>query len=417
MKNRSVYIFIIFLFFITLNLYAKDVVVIDIKGIITSATTNFVKKGIVSAEKVNGILLLRIDTPGGLLSSTRNIIQLMFKSSVPVVSVVYPAGARAGSAGSFIVMASDYALMYEGSVIGAAHPVSITGKNIEGDMRKKVENDTVAFMKAIAEKRKRNVNNAVLMVTESKSFTAKEAYENGLIDGIVNSDDEIDKFLMDTFNFKSINYTFLKPTTFETIKFFLSDPNVLVFLLLITLLSLYLEIKFGGTFIFAGISIISFILFLIGLNIIPVNYFALLLFLAGIVLLIMEIFIPSFGLLALSSIVLIILGLNLLFRVNGNLGIKVAWYVIASIVLIIVILVLVIGKVIIKDYRKNPVTGAEKFKDLEGEIVYWDKGKGKVFVNGEYWDAVSDQKFKKGDKVKIKEVKGLILLVEKIKDE
>ncbi|MGA1847199.1 NfeD family protein [Deferribacter abyssi] len=417
MKNKSIFFSIIFLLFITLNLFAKGVIVIDIKGIITSATTNFVKKGIATAEKQDGILMLRIDTPGGLLSATRNIVQLIFKSNVPVISVVYPAGARAGSAGSFIVMASNYALMFEGSVIGAAHPISITGKNIEGDMRKKIENDTVAFMRAIAEKRKRDVSSAVLMVSESKSYTDKEAYKNGLIDGIVDSDKKIDSFLKDVFKLKIVNYIFVKPTTFERVKFFLSDPNVLVLLLIITLLSFYLEIKFGGTFVFAGVAIISFVLFLIGLNIIPVNYFALLMFLIGIALLVMEIFIPSFGLLAFFAIVLIILSLNLLYKVDGNLGIKVAWYVIATIVLIIVMLMLFVGKIIIKDYKRNPVTGAEKFKNLEGEVVHWGDNKGKVFINGEYWDAISDQIFKEGDLVKVKEVKGLKLLVEKAKDE
>ncbi|MGA1863352.1 nodulation protein NfeD [Deferribacter thermophilus] len=404
----------LFIFFVLINnSLSANLCSIKIDGVISPVTSKFIEQSVKKCENNDG-LIIYLNTPGGLLTSTRKIVQTIFTSKIPIITVVSPPGARAGSAGAFIVLASHYAIMFEGTNIGAAHPVSIFGKDIEGDMRKKIENDTIAFMKSIAEKRNRNIEKAILMVKESKSFTAKEAFEYKLIDKIVFNEQELKSYIKKVFKTENIEITKIEPTSYEKIKFFLSNPDVLVLLLFITLLSIYLEIKFGGTMIFAGIGVISFILFLIGLNIIPINYLALLILIGGIVLLILEIFVPSFGLLTISAIILITVGLNMLFKVNDSMGIKVSNYMIFTIILIILVIAFIIGKLIIKDFKRKPETGAEKLIGMIGEVVSWDDNKGKVFINGEYWDAISNKSFNKNDYIKVIDVKGLTLIVDKL---
>ena len=146
-----------------------------IDGVITDATASFIEANIKKAEQDNVPVLMYIDTPGGVLESTRKIVQTLLSAKVPVISYVYPNGARAASAGIFITMAAEFSAMSESSNIGAAHPVSSSGEDIKGDMAEKVLNDTTALIKTIAEKRGKNIETAVGMVTKSKSYTSSEA--------------------------------------------------------------------------------------------------------------------------------------------------------------------------------------------------------------------------------------------------
>ncbi|BAI80278.1 membrane-bound serine protease [Deferribacter desulfuricans SSM1] len=413
LKMKNKFILTLFIFFILVRYgISANLCAIKIDGVISPVTSKFIEQTIKKCENKDG-LILYLNTPGGLLTSTREIVQSIFTSQIPVITVVSPPGARAGSAGSFIVLASHYAIMFEGTNIGAAHPVSIFGKDIDGDMRKKIENDTIAFMKSIAEKRNRNIEKAISMVKDSKSYTAQEALKFKLIDKVVKNNQELNMYLKNIFN-DNIQIEEIEPTQFEKLKFFLSNPDILVLLLFITLLSIYLEIKFGGTFIFAGLGIISFILFLLGLNIIPINLLALLIFLSGILLLILEIFIPSYGLLTISAIILITIGLNMLFKVKGSMGIGVSIYMILTIIGLIGLIAFILGKVIFKDFKRKPETGSEKLIGMTAEVMQWDGKKGKIFINGEYWDIISEDDINVNDKVLVVDVKGLTLVVKKV---
>jgi membrane-bound serine protease (ClpP class) len=406
-------LFLLILILLSQNLFAKNVYFLEIKGVITPFTVKYIKGAIQKAENDSGFLVLKIDTPGGVLDSTRKIVQNIFESKAKIISFVSPQGARAGSAGTFIVLASDMAVMAEGTNIGAAHPVSVTGKDIEGEIGKKIENDTIAFMKSIAEKRGRNVQAATQTVLNSKSFTSSEALQSKLIDLIVNSDSELLKKIEEKYQEKNLSPVYIKPDIYEKISIFLSDPNVLMLLLIIAILSIFLEIKMPGTFVFAGIGISALLLFLFGINIIPLNYMALLLILAGIALLIMEIFIPSFGLLTFASVVSLVFGMKLLFDKEGNMGIGVSSMMIAVVVSIILLIALIIGRLVLKDFKKKPETGMEKLINMTGTVKVWNDKKGKVFLNGEFWDAVSEDTLSVGDTVQVTNYKDMTLYVKK----
>lgn len=406
-------LFLLILILLSQNLFAKNVYFLEIKGVITPFTVKYIKGAIQKAENDSGFLVLKIDTPGGVLDSTRKIVQNIFESKAKIISFVSPQGARAGSAGTFIVLASDMAVMAEGTNIGAAHPVSVTGKDIEGEIGKKIENDTVAFMKSIAEKRGRNVQAATQTVLNSKSFTSSEALQSKLIDLIVNSDSELLNKIEEKYQEKNLSPVYIKPDIYEKISIFLSDPNVLMLLLIIAILSIFLEIKMPGTFVFAGIGISALLLFLFGINIIPLNYMALLLILAGIALLIMEIFIPSFGLLTFASVVSLVFGMKLLFDKEGNMGIGVSSMMIAVVVSIILLIALIIGRLVLKDFKKKPETGMEKLINMTGTVKVWNDKKGKVFLNGEFWDAVSEDTLSVGDTVQVTDYKDMTLYVKK----
>jgi membrane-bound serine protease (ClpP class) len=406
-------LFLLILILLSQNLFAKNVYFLEIKGVITPFTVKYIKGAIQKAENDSGFLVLKIDTPGGVLDSTRKIVQNIFESKAKIISFVSPQGARAGSAGTFIVLASDMAVMAEGTNIGAAHPVSVTGKDIEGEIGKKIENDTIAFMKSIAEKRGRNVQAATQTVLNSKSFTSSEALQSKLIDLIVNSDSELLNKIEEKYQEKNLSPVYIKPDIYEKISIFLSDPNVLMLLLIIAILSIFLEIKMPGTFVFAGIGISALLLFLFGINIIPLNYMALLLILAGIALLIMEIFIPSFGLLTFASVVSLVFGMKLLFDKEGNMGIGVSSMMIAVVVLIILLIALIIGRLVLKDFKKKPETGMEKLINMTGTVKVWNDKKGKIFLNGEFWDAVSEDTLSVGDTVQVTDYKDMTLYVKK----
>ncbi|MGB9731931.1 MULTISPECIES: NfeD family protein [Calditerrivibrio] len=403
----------LFLIF-SLPVFSKEIYTIEINGIITEFTYKFIKVNLENASRSDSVFLVKIDTPGGLLESTRKIVQLFLESKIPVVVYVSPQGARATSAGAFIALSSNYLLMSDGTHIGAAHPVNLTGEDIKGDMRKKVENDTTAFIRSIAQKRGKNEQIATEMVINSISLTAREAYDKKIVDDIVNTEDQLIEKIKNRFN---INETlFLKkyePSITEKIAFFLSDPNIIVLLLLIAIASIFLEFKMPGTFIFASIGIAAIILFLLAINIIPINYLGLLLILAGIALLIAEIFITSFGLLSIAGISALAAGLYILFSKGGNMGINVSLPIIVVLILFFGGIILLIGKLVIKDFKKRSVTGTEGMIGKVGEVLDWDisSHKGKILVHGEIWSAESNTDFNRGDKVEVLQVNDLMLKV------
>ena len=414
--KKTFFSFITFfiLFFATFA-QSKDYYSLSVNGAITHYTYRYLEKAIKEVESKDGVLLVKLDTPGGLLDATRKIVQLFLSSKVPIVVYVYPQGARAASAGAFIVLSANIAAMAEGTNIGAALPVNFTGKNIEEDMKKKLVQDTAAFIEAIAEKRGRNVQIAKSLVTEAISLKSSDALKNNLIDIISNSEEEVIAYTNNKLKMES-DYKIIemKRTPIEKIAFFLSDPNILVLLLLAGILCIFLEIKMPGTFVFAALGITSFVLFLFGINIIPINYIALLLIIAGVALIIAEIFIPSFGLLTISSILALSTGMYLLFKREGNMGLTVSLSVMVLIIFIIVSIILTLGFLIFKDIKKKPVVGLEKFINKKAIVLDWHDKSGKILIDGEIWDAISKNNsiIHKNDNVIIKDFENMTLIVE-----
>ena len=366
---------------------------INIKGIITNGTYEYIKSTIDNASKDNSsIVIIKLNTPGGLLDSTREIVTSILSSTVPVVVYVAPAGARAASAGAFILLSADYAIMEDGTNVGAAHPVSSSGEDIEGAMQEKVVNDTVALIKSIAEKRGRNIDVATSMVVDSKSFTASEALKNQIIDSVIVDGMYIEN-IKKHFNITTdIEIIKVEMTTLQKFISFLANPNILVALFFFGILMIGLELKAPGTFVFLGIGAASLILFAVGSNIISINIFGLVLMIFGVFLLILELFIVSFGVLSISAIISMVAGLLMLFDGENNMGISVSYVLIFFIIGSFAAIVLVIGRLLLSDFKRKSVSGGDALIDQSGEVLAFDteKSKGKMFINGEIWNIISD---------------------------
>lgn len=394
----------------------KKVNAVEINGVITDATLNFVKHNIEVSEKENAAVLIYINTPGGVLESTRNIVQVILSSKVPVITYVYPNGARAASAGMFITIAGNYALMSESSNIGSAHPVASSGEDIKGEMEKKVLNDTIAWAKNIAEKRGRNADPIIAMVKESANYTSKEALDLKIIDKIVNDNENILSQLPDNLNIdKDAVIEKIEPNFTQSLYNIIADPNILAVLLFAGIALILLEIKVPGTFIFGTLGAVCVIIFAYGANIIPINFLGIGLIMLGFALIIGEIFITSFGILTIGSIISFLFGLRVLFDSEKSAGVAVSMWVIIIIIALLISMALLIGRLIIKDFSRKPVTGLEAMEGEEAEVMEWNSNKhsGKVMVHGEIWNAVCSGEIKKGDKVKIIRAEGLTLHIEK----
>ncbi len=408
-------LFLFFILFVNINhAYASNnkVYTFSIKGVITNATADITAQNIKKAEEENVPLLIYVDTPGGILDSTRDIVQSILAAKIPVITYTTPEGARAASAGSFIVLASSYAVMNKSTNIGAAHPVSVTGDDIKGEMEKKIVNDTTALMKSIAQVRNRNIDAAVLMITESKSYTSSEALKLKLIDAVAAPQD-IPQLLKEQLNIESSNFVELDTTLLQSFYNTIAHPDFLALMLFLGILFILLEIKMPGTFIFAGLGILCLILFAFGSNLLPINMVGILLIILGFALLVAEIFITSFGALTVGGITSLVFGLKMLFEREGTVGISVSLWLIASVVIIAAGTAFIIGRLVVKDFFKKPFVGLETFVGDTALVTIWNNGCGKITLHGEIWNAVSEDDVSAGDTVEIVKLNGLTVQVKK----
>ncbi len=420
MKNykffTKLFMFLMVIFFTATDYaYAVDNTIYSfrIKGVITNNTVDFTKENIKKAEQDNVPLLIYIDTPGGVLESTRDIVKLLLAAKTPVIAYVSPNGARAASAGAFIALAAEYTIMDKATSIGAAHPVNHNGEDIKGEMENKVVNDTVALMKNIANTRNKNVDAAVLMVTESKSYTADEALKLKLVDAVASPQDVV-KLLDEKYNTGRTPVIMEQdPTFLQSFYNFLASPDILAVLLILGALLILFEIQMPGTFLFAGLGIISLILFAFGANILPINTFGIVLVILGFLLLGAEIFIPSFGMLTVGGIISLIYGLKMLFEREEYIGVSISLWLFVVIIAITAITAFFIGRLVVKDFFKKPVVGLESMAGQDAEVIEWNNKKGRVRFQGEIWNAVSDEELQIQDAVEIVKVAGLTLHVKK----
>lgn len=398
--------------------------VIRVDSTINPAIEEFILQSIHSAAKAEvESLIIELDTPGGLYTSMQNIIKGIFNAPIPIIVYVSPSGARAASAGVLITMAAHLAAMAPGTNIGAAHPVNLGGGGMDEEMKKKVENDAIAYIQSIAKKRGRNEDWAAQAVKESVSVTAEKALELNVIDVVVSNLPELltvvhgREVTMDSgtrkLNTKDVEIIRVEMGWRYRVLNTLSNPNIAYLLMILGFYGLIFELSNPGAILPGILGGICLILGLYSLQTLPINYAGLLLFLFGIVLLILEIKVTSYGALTIGGIVSMVLGSIMLFE-SPEPYLRASWSVIIPAVATTVGFILFALSFALKARLSKPVTGQE---GLIGEmgVVYsrLDKKEGKVFVHGEYWNAESDEVLEVGEKVEVLQVKGLKLKVKK----
>jgi membrane-bound serine protease (ClpP class) len=375
------------------------------------------------------LVIIEIDTPGGYSTSMRAIIKEIMDSPVPVVVYVSPKGAQAASAGFLITIASDIACMSPGTNTGAAHPVSVTGSDIENTMKEKVTNDAVAYAKSLARSRNRNEEWSEKAVRESKSYTAEECLKNNLIEYIAENINDLLKQLEGKRITMVNGKTFVLELTGETIvplelsgrqKFLktITNPNLAYFLLIFGLLGLYLEFTHPGAIIPGVIGGICLLLAFLAFQVLPINYIGLLLILLSIGFFIAEVKIQGFGMFGIGGIISFVLGsVMLISSPIPEMRPDMSTIIIFALVFAAVFMILAFK--VIKAMRRDTETGKE---GLTGEIgvakTDIDANSGKVFVHGEWWNAVTASEFDEtipaGSKIKIVSIEGFLLKVSPI---
>ena len=351
------------------------------------------------------------------------MLSLFQRTSLPVVVFVYPPGGRAASAGAIITISADVAAMAPGTNIGAATPVQMGGEKMDEAMKQKVMQDMLAFVRSIAKEKGRNPQTVEKMVTKAISLTPEEALKEKVIDIIATDRKDLLEKLDGKVIKKHGREVVIKTKGLQVVEIgkslreeFLSiitNPTIAYMLLLIGFYGIFFELYNPGTIIPGTVGVICFLLGLYGLGVIGINWLGLLLILAGILLLILELITPTFGGLAVAGAIALALGSLILINPESPYG-DIPISVIATMVILTVGFFLFAGRLGLKAQKRKKMLGTEELIGEQGE-VYADfvNGKGKVFIHGEIWNAISDEPLKKGEQVVVEEVKGMILKVKK----
>lgn len=400
--------------------------VITVDGTINPASADYIHEAIGHATESNAeCLIINLNTPGGLLKSTRVIVSDFLNSPIPIVVYVSPAGSQAASAGVFVTLASHIAVMAPGTNIGAAHPVTI-GDQKDSVMMEKATNDAAAFIRTISEKRQRNIKWAEDAVRKSLSITETEALKEGVIDTIAptikNLLEVIDgREIQTSTGLKVLRTREAAITTFEEtfqqkILDILSDPNIAYILMMLGIYGLLFEL-YNPSAIFPGIvGFICLVLAFYSMHTLPINYAGLALILFAIVLFLLEIKIVSHGLLTIGGVLSLALGSIMLIQTDSMLEfVSISWEVIAiTIIITVTFFAFAIGMGI-KAQKRKPITGIQRIVGEIGEVNQDLRPDGAVKVHGEIWNATSlDGLLRRGTKVKVEEIENLKLKVRKL---
>ncbi|HCI55950.1 MAG TPA: nodulation protein NfeD [Bacteroidales bacterium] len=404
----------------------KKVITISVDGSINPSSAEYINSGIKQAKQENAeCLIIKLNTPGGLLKSTRVIVADLLDSEIPVIVFVYPSGAQAASAGVFITLAAHIAAMAPGTNIGAAHPVDLQGEQ-DSVMNEKATNDAAAFIRSISEKRKRNVQWAEDAVRKSISITENEALKENVIDVIAASIPDLLKKIdgkevtvsagTKVLNTENAEVIDIEMDFKQKILNMLSDPNIAYILLMIGIYGIMFELYNPGAIFPGVVGGISLIVAFYSLHTLPVNYAGLALIVFAIILFIAEIKIVSHGLLTLGGIISLILGSIMLINTESTLEvIRISWFVILVIVILTAAFFLFAIGFGIKAQTRKPTTGIEGIIGEIGEAICDLNPEGQVSIHGELWNAESPDGFiSKGTKVKVIRVSNLKLIVSKI---
>jgi len=403
----------------------QTVVAIKLDDTINPVAADFIHTSLQRAEEQNAqCLIIQLNTPGGLLKSTRVIVSDILEAKIPVVVYVWPPGAQSASAGVFVTLAAHIAAMAPGTNIGAAHPVSLQG-GMDSIMTEKATNDAAAFVRTIAEKRNRNVAWAEEAVRKSISITETEALQQHVVDLIAKNLDsllvEIDGRKVEVATGTVILHT--KGAKVERLEMgfavkvldILSDPNIAYILMLLGIYGIIFELYNPGSILPGVVGVISLILAFYAMHTLPINYAGLGLILFAIILFIAEIKVTSHGLLAVGGVISLILGSMMLIRSESALDfVQISWSVILTSAAVTLLFFMFIVGFGVRALRTKPSTGREGLVGELGNSLTPLSPEGRVRVHGEIWDAVSvSGKISRDTKVRVVAIDDLKLRVEK----
>ncbi len=406
---------------------SADVVKVTVDGTINPVTAEHVERAIEQAERIHAdALLLELNTPGGVMGPMEQIIQKILAAHMPVIVYVTPAGSDAGSAGFFILEAADVAVMAPGTHAGAAHPVRGDGIAMDPIMKEKAENYATSLLRSYAGKRGRNVAVAETAIKESKAFTADEALEKNLINYIAKDRadlfTQLDGKTITRFDgSKTVLHLTGKPvqvhemTMRQHILGFLMDPNVLFLLFTVGLLSIYFEFNHPGAVIPGVIGFIALLLFFYAINLLPFRYISVVLIILAFVLFILEAKFQTHGALGIGGITLLVLGGLLL--VDGPIPeMRVRLWTALAVAIPVGAITVFLMSIALKARRNKVVTGAQGMIGEVGVVTAPLMPKGKVFVQGEIWDAMASTNIEAGRRVVVRGVENLVLQVELLRE-
>jgi membrane-bound serine protease (ClpP class) len=399
------------------------VVQINLDGVVQAVSADYVVRGIDYANQTGAsAILLELSTPGGLGDSMRDIIRAVMNSKVPVITYVYPSGSRAASAGFFILLSGDIAVMAPGTNAGAAHPVMIGGMSAGKTEETKILNDSAAFIRSIADTRGRNAAKAEEGVRKSISLTDHEALDDNLINAICNSPEDIFK----QFDGKTIKRSNGSETVlrlagatvvpyrmpwFKQVLSWVANPNIAFILGAIGVLGLYVEFTHPGGILPGVVGAISLVLSLFGFHLMPINYAGVALILIGLALFGLEATYTSHGILAAGGIAAMIFGSMILINSPWP-GTRIYLSTVLSVVLPLAVITIILMRFAWKATRSKSVTGEEGLVGSIGVTRTDLNPNGKVLIHGELWDARAEDHLPPGSRVRVRNVEGLTLLVE-----
>jgi len=404
---------------------SAEILKVVVDDTIQPITEEYIARAIDEAQRRNDqAVLIEINTPGGLVESTRQIIQKITSSQVPVIVYVTPSGSRAGSAGIFILEAADIAAMAPGTNAGAAHPVlvGLFAPKVDDEMKRKIENDTAALMRSVVSRRGRNVETAVSAVLESKAFTDQEALAQHLTDFVASSEDDlfrqIDGKSFKRFNGQEVTLKLsgqpIAPfgmTLKEEILDYLMDPNISFILLAIGALALYAEFNHPGAVVPGTVGIVFILIAAFALNLLPTRFAALVLILGAFLLFAAEAKFASHGVLTVGGIALLTLG-GLLLVDSPIPEMRVHLLTALAVSVPLGLITAFLMSIALKARRNKMVSGAQGLIGETGIAQTALSPRGKIFVHGELWDAVSSSDLSVGQAVVVRRIDGLLLQVE-----
>lgn len=427
MKSKWIVILIILIPFFSFG-QQKNVTVITVNSAIHPASSDFINTGIKKAVKINSeCLIIKLNTPGGLLTSTREIVTSILQSPVPVVVYVSPSGSRAASAGVFITMAGHFAVMSPGTNIGAAHPVSLQGQ-VDSIMSEKATNDAAAFIRTISEQRNRNVQWGEDAVRKSVSITENEALKLSVIDFIATDVqdllNQIDGKTVETIDGEKTLATKNAKVIQQDMTFaqellgLLSDPTLAYILLMLGIYGLFFELYSPGAIFPGVVGGICLILALYSMSSLPVNYAGLALIIFAVILFILEIKVISHGVLSIGGVLSLFLGSVMLIEEESAFhAFEISLGVIITVVILTALFFLVAISLGIKAQRKKPTTGEQGIVGEKGVAFTAIDPVGEVKVHGEIWTAEAENSMiKKDEKIVVQKIENLKLIVKKIEE-
>ncbi len=426
-----------FAFVLLLLLFAfparGEIARIDLNGSIDPVTAEFVVRSIAQAENEHAqFLLLRLQTPGGFASSMEDIISKMLSSKIPVVIYVAPSGAKAASAGFFILLASDIAVMAPGTNTGAAHPLMaiggfpVSGGDAGKTLTEKITSNATAFLRSYVAKRNRNVTEAEKGVIDSKSFTETEALNAHLIDFVARDEadlfDKLRGYRVHLFSGQEIvlnpsgqSVVDYRMTPREKLLATVSQPNLALLLGVVGLILLYFEFTHPGFIAPGVIGGICVLLSVLGLSFLPINYVGVLLLLLAIGLFVAEVKVGGFGILGIGGLVSMVIGMLILVD-TPDPAVRIGLYTALALALPFAVIFLILLTALFRSYRQKVSTGNQGMIGLTGIADSSIFQNGRVRVRGEYWKAKSATPIAAGKTVKVLAVEDLVAKVEEVEE-